>query len=673
MADVQKERVDELAQLLNRYMYEYYNLNESSVSDQEYDRLMEELQQLEADRPDLKSRLSPTTRVGGMVSVGFKKVTHKRMMLSMGDVFNPEELAVFDKRIRANLEEDEINYMGEVKIDGLAMTLVYENGELQYAATRGDGNIGEIVTNNILTIPSVPTHIDEKRTMEVRGEVFISKQTLRELNAERGKQNLPLFANARNTAAGSVRQLDSKIAATRHLSAYWYYFVNAEELGFTEHSSALDYLSKLGFQTNPERQRLKGIKGILKYIEEYTEKRDLLDYDIDGLVFKVDSINSQEELGYTMKTPKWEIAYKFPPEEVVTELKDIVITVGRTGRVTPNAYLKPVRVAGSIIARATLNNADFIKSKDIRVGDFVILHKAGDVIPEVSGVVKSRRKPDSKPYVFPTTCPYCGTALIKTENNIQHKCPNPKCPSRSINKLIYFVSDYGMDIDSFGDSLVEDLFNEKLIRNFHDIYHLKDYKQNIMMMDGLGEKSINTLFINIEKSKKNTVEKLISGLGIQNVGKKTAKMLAQHFKNLDNLMNAGIDELTGINDVGEKTARQVYDYFHDEKNIEIVEDLRKEGLNFDCLTIKKQVAENFFTNKKFVLTGTLVSAGRKEITAKLENLGGKSSGSVSKSTDFVIAGTNPGSKFTKAQALGVRIIEEDELLELIHKVEGNIE
>lgn len=670
MADSQKERVIELTNLLNKYMYEYYNLNESSVSDQEYDRLMEELIQLEKERPDLKSRLSPTTRVGGMVSSGFEKVTHQRMMLSLGDVFNEDELSQFDQRIKKTLNTKQVEYMGEVKIDGLAMTLVYENGELKYAATRGDGNVGEIVTENILTIPSVPTHIKDKRTIEVRGEVYISKEVLKKLNEVRAKEGKPLFANARNTAAGSVRQLDSKIAASRHLSAFWYYFVNADELGFTKHSDALNYLTELGFQTNPERKLLKGYRDIIAYVEEYTKKRDSLDYDIDGLVFKVNSLPNQETLGYTMKTPKWAIAYKFPPEEVVTELEDIVITVGRTGRVTPNAYLKPVRVAGSIIARATLNNADFIKKLDIRIGDYVVLHKAGDVIPEVSGVVLKRRKPGSKPYVFPKKCPYCGTELVKSETNIQHMCPNPHCPSRNINKLIYFVSDHGMDIDLFGDALVEDLFNEKLIKDFHDIYHLKDHKQEIMIMDGLGEKSVNSLLSNIEKSKKNTVEKLISALGIPNVGIKTSKILAQHFEDLDNLMKANVEELVAIDDIGSKTANVIFEYFRDPKNLEVIEELRKEGLNFKCLTLNKSIKENFFTGKKFVLTGTLSSSGRKQMKEKLESLGGKSSGSVSKATDFVIVGANPGSKFAKAQALGVRIIEEDELLELISEVEG---
>lgn len=672
MADSQKERVIELTNLLNKYMYEYYNLNESSVSDQEYDRLMEELIQLETERPDLKSRLSPTTRVGGMVSSGFKKVNHQRMMLSLGDVFNSDELSAFDLRVKKSLKMDEIEYMGEVKIDGLAMTLVYEDGELKYAATRGDGNIGEIVTDNILTIPSIPTHIKEKRPIEVRGEVFISKKVLKSLNQKREKEGKPLFANARNTAAGSVRQLDSKIAASRHLSAYWYYFVNAEELGFSKHSDALDYLTELGFQTNPERKKLKGTKELLNYIQEYSKKRDSLDYDIDGLVFKVNSLSDQEKLGYTMKTPKWAIAYKFPPEEVITELEDIVITVGRTGRVTPNAYLKPVRVAGSIIARATLNNEDFIRNLDIRIGDYVILHKAGDVIPEVSGVVMSRRKADSKPYVFPTKCPFCGTELVKSGTNIQHRCPNSNCPSRNINKLIYFVSDHGMDIDLFGDSLVEDLFNEKMIRDFHDIYHLKEYKKQIMLMDGLGEKSVNSLIKNIEKSKGNSVEKLISALGIPNVGIKTAKILAQHYLDLDSLMRAEKDDLVQLKDIGEKTAKEIFDFFHLEKNIEVIEDLRKEGLNFKCLTIKKKVEENFFTNKKFVLTGTLKSSGRKQMKEKIESLGGISAGSVSKMTDFVAVGENPGSKFTKAQALGVRIIQEEELLKLIEKVEGEL-
>lgn len=671
MEDLDKKKVEELTKLLNRYNYEYYVLNQSSVSDQEFDRLMEELQRIEERRPDLRSKLSPTSRVGGMVATGFNKVVHKTMMISLGDVFNKEELAHFDEACRKGLKMDEIPYMGEVKIDGLAMSLIYENGDLIMAATRGDGTVGEDVTANVLTIPTVPTHIKDKRHIEVRGEVYMSKKTLAKLNEQRAEKGEPLLANARNAAAGSIRQLDSRIAASRHLDAYWYYFQNAEECGFKNHSDSLDYLTELGFVTNPERKRIIGLKGIYEYMEEYTNKRASLDYDIDGLVFKVDPLYMHDILGYTMKTPKWAIAYKFPPEEAITRLKNIVLTVGRTGRVTPNAILEPVRVAGSLIGRATLNNQDFISNLDIRIGDYVALHKAGDVIPEVARVIKERRDPSSIPYIFPDKCPYCGTTLIKSESDIQHRCPNEHCPSRKINKLIWFASDGGMDIDGLGEKLVEDFFNEGLVKDIPDFYTLKDHKEEIMLMDGMGEKSCNSLFSAIEKSKSNSLEMLIAGLGINLVGKKTARVLARHYLTMENLMNSSKEELASLDDIGEKTATIIYEYFSDIRNISMITTLKELGLNFNCLTaIGSDAKDNFFKGKRFVLTGTLQTSGRKEMTERIESLGGKSSSSVSKMTDFVIVGSEPGSKLTKAQELGVRIIQEDELLELLKENEG---
>lgn len=666
--DKQKQRVEELTNLLNKYNYEYYILNNSSVSDQEYDALMEELMNLEQARPDLKSRLSPTSRVGGGVSNGFKKITHSRMMLSLGDVFNKDELYDFNARISKELNQDEVRYMAEVKIDGLAMSLVYRNGELVYGATRGDGNVGEDVTNNLLTIPSIPTHIPDKRDIEVRGEVYMSKPVFEMLNKQREKEGLPLLANCRNAAAGSIRQLDSKIAASRKLSAFWYYLVNGEELGFKYHSDCLDYLKKLGFVTNPERKVVKGLNGIMDYVDEYFQKRPNLDYDIDGLVFKVDNLASQDDLGYTMKTPRWAIAYKFPPTQVVTKLEDIIITVGRTGRVTPNAILSPVRVAGSLISRATLNNEDFIKNLDIRIGDYVYLHKAGDVIPEVCGVDKSRRNKDSVEYQFPDECPICHTKLVKSESEIQARCPNENCPSRNVNKLIYFASDYGMDIKGLGDNLIEQLFNEGFLTNFDDFYHLKDHETDIMMLDGVGKKTCEAIFSAIESSKKNTLEMLLAGLGIPLVGKKTAQILAKHYLNLDRLISTSIDELASLQDIGLKTANVIYDYFHNTSNLEIIERLRQDGVNFNCLTINTNQKDNFFKGKRFVLTGSLASYSRDEITKILENLGAKSSSSVSKQTSLVIVGSEPGSKFNKAQQLGIPIMEEEELIEKLNEI-----
>lgn len=667
--DKDKQRIDQLTNLLNKYNHEYYVLNQSSVTDQEYDSLMEELQSLEEKRPDLKSRLSPTSRVGGGVSSGFKKVTHKKYMLSIGDVFNEDELYDFDASIKKATGLDCIEYMCEVKIDGLACSLLYENGDLQIASTRGDGSVGEDVTNNVLTIKSIPYHIDYKNELEVRGEVYMPRASLEQLNKIRQEKGEPLFANPRNAAAGSLRNLDSKITASRKLDAFWYYVPDALQMGFKKHSEALDYIQSLGLRTNPERKIAYGIKQVMDYVHLYHEKRPSLDYDIDGLVIKVNDMTLYDEIGYTMKTPKWEIAYKFPPEQVLTRLNDIVLTVGRTGRVTPNACLSPVRVAGSLISRATLNNEDFIKKLDIRIGDYVYLHKAGDVIPEVVKVEKSRRDESVKEYIFPCTCPICNTQLVKSESEIQARCPNANCPSRSINKLIYFASDYGMDINGMGDVLVEQLFNENFLKNFGDFYRLKDHQKEIMLLDGIGQKTCDILFNNIEKSKQNTLEMLIASFGIPLVGKKTSKILAQHYKTLDNLMHTSKEELSGLQDIGDKSSEVIYEYFNNQENIKMIEDLRLLGLNFNCLTVKADVQDNFFKGKKFVLTGTLLSASRNQMTSRLEDLGAKSASSVSKATDFVIVGDQPGSKYDKAIALGVRIINEDELIQLLEENE----
>ncbi len=664
--DKEKERVKELTDLLNLYNREYYLLDAPSVSDAEYDQLMEELQRLENKRPDLKDRLSPTNRVGGGVIKDFPKIKHKKYMLSISDVFNEDELYDFDRTVRKAVGIDKVEYMCEVKIDGLACSLLFEDGDLEIGSTRGDGTIGEDVTNNVMTIPSIPLHINDKREIEVRGEVYMPKASLERLNEEKKKNNEPLFANARNAAAGSLRQLDSAITSKRHLDAWWYYVPDALALGFKKHSEALDYIQSLGFRTNPERRLVHGIGEVIAYMHEYAKKRPSLPYDIDGLVIKVNDMTLYDRIGYTMKTPKWEIAFKFPPEEQITRLLDIQLTVGRTGRVAPTAILEPVRVAGSLISRATLNNEDFIKGKDIRLGDYVSLHKAGDVIPEVEKVILERRKTDSVPYSFPSTCPYCHQELKRIQG--QTFCVNDACPSRNINKLIFFCSDHGMDIDGLGESSVEDFFNENLVKEIPDFYLLKDHQEDLMMMDGIGEKTCKSLFAAIEKSKKNELYMLICGLAIPLVGKKTAIVLADHFHNLDNLMNAKEEELSSLQDVGSITAKKISVYFEDPKNREIVERLRSYGLNFSLLHEIKEAKDNDFKDKKFVLTGAL-SVSREEMTKRLENLGAKSSGSVSKNTDFVLVGDEPGSKYDKAVKLGVKIYNEEEIMPLILKAE----
>lgn len=664
--DKEKERVEELTKLLNRYNYEYYVLNQSSVSDAEFDQLMEELQRLEFKRPDLKDRLSPTSRVGGGIADGFKKVTHRKYMLSIADVFNEEELYDFDKTIRKLTGLEEVEYMCEVKIDGLSCSLEYEGGDLQVASTRGDGTIGEDVTNNVLTIPSIPLHIAEMKDFEIRGEVYMPKASLKMLNEERALKGEPLFANARNAASGSLKNLDPKVTAKRKLEAWWYYVPDAYEMGFKTHGEALDYASKLGFRTNPERRIVHGIKEVIAYMHEYQEKRPTLPYDIDGLVIKVNNMALYDTIGYTMKVPKWEIAYKFPPEEQITKVEDIEISVGRTGRVVPTAILQPVRVAGSMISRATLNNEDYIKGKDIRIGDYVSLHKAGDVIPEVEKVILERRKAGIEEYHFPSECPFCHEKLEKIQG--QTYCVNDNCISRQINNLIFFVSDQGMDIDGIGEKLVESLFNEGLVRDIADFYLLKDHEEDLMMMDGIGKKTCESMFKAIEDSKKNDLYQLICGLAIPLVGKKTAIVLANHYQNLDKLMASSLEELSSLSDVGEITANRIMEYFHDEKNLAIIEKLRSYQVNFVNLHPLVEAKDNFFKGKKFVLTGAL-SVSRDEMTKRLERLGGKSSGSVSKATDFVLAGEAAGSKLTKAQQLGITIYSEEDILPLIEEAE----
>lgn len=661
-----RRRMEELTALLNRYNHEYYVLDNPTVSDAEYDSLMEELERLERKHPSLKDRLSPTSRVGGMVSEGFRKVTHRKYMLSIADVFNEEELLRFDETIRRLTGLDCVDYMAEVKIDGLACSLLYQDGELVQGSTRGDGTVGEDVTNNVLTIKSIPTRIDLDGDLEVRGEVFMPKSSLAELNARRKENGEPLFANARNAAAGSLRQLDSAVTARRKLDAYWYYVPDALEMGFRRHSDSLDYLSSLGFRTNPERRRVHGIEGVLDYVHEYHAKRPSLPYDIDGLVIKVDDLSLYDRIGYTMKTPKWEIAYKFPPEQQVTKVEDILITVGRTGRVVPTAALAPVRVAGSLIARATLNNEDYIRDKDIRIGDYVLLHKAGDVIPEVERVLFERRAKDVLPYVFPTTCPYCHQDLVRVQG--QTYCQNEHCPSRKINKLIFFASDQAMDIDGMGERLIESLFNQGLLLRTPDFYSLKDHKEEMMLMDGIGEKSFSSLMNAIENSKKNDFPMTLCGLAIPLIGKKTAQILANHFQNVDALISASVEELSSLTDVGEQTARTIRKYFEDPQNLDDVRRLREAGVNFALLHPRKRAKENFFQGKRFVLTGT-ISVPRDVMTKRLEDLGGISSSSVSRKTDFVLAGRDAGSKLAKAEALSIRVYSEEEILPLLEEGE----
>ncbi len=661
-----KKRIDELVALLNKYNREYYELDAPSVSDQEYDRLMAELILLETENPEYLSKLSPSQRVGGKVLSGFEKIVHKRQMLSLGNAFNEDDLINFDKRIREVIKVDDVEYMAEMKIDGLAMSLTYDNGEFLYAATRGDGVVGEDVSSNVITIKSIPLHVDEKREFEVRGEVYMSKATLEKLNKERSENGEELLANARNAAAGSIRQLDSKIASKRNLEAFWYYYVDASSYGFEKHSDSLNYLTSLGFKTNPERRICKGINEVIEYIKEYTEKRKSLSYDIDGIVIKVNDLKYYQALGYTAKTPKWAIAYKFPPEEVITKLEDIIFTVGRTGKITPNAVLSPVRVQGSMIARATLHNEDFVASKDVRIGDYVSIRKAGDVIPEVVRPIIERRDGSEITFKMIDKCPYCGFDLIKKD--AMHYCLNENCSAKAIEGLIHFCSKDAMDIEGLGDKIVEQFFNQGFIKSIADIYRLENYAQELMLIDGFGEKSILKMLDAINKSKSNSLERLIFGLGIKEVGAKSAKTLASYFVSLSNLMNASLEDLLAIRDVGVVSAESIYNFFRNQKNIDLINELIELGLNTNYSGKAKVDFENFFSNKTIVLTGTLSSMGRKEASSELELLGAKVTSSVSKSTDIVIYGVEAGSKLIKAQNLGIKTMSEEEFLQEFNKV-----
>ncbi len=657
-----KQRVQEITQLLEKYNYEYYVLDNPSVSDAEYDRLMQELIAIETANPELRSPLSPSQRVGGMVQDEFKKVTHKRMMLSLANAFNDDDLRDFDKKIRDVLGVNKVKYMAEMKIDGLGISLVYRN-RLIYAATRGDGTVGEDVTSNVITIKSVPSHIDLDEEYEIRGEVFMPKKSLERLNKEREITGEPLFANARNAAAGSIRQLDSAIAASRGLDAFWYYVVNAKDFGLRYHSEALNMADRLGFKTNPERRLCNGIEEVIDFIAEYTEKRPSLAYDIDGIVIKVDDMDMYDKLGYTSKTPRWAIAYKFPPEEVITKLTDIIYTVGRTGKITPNAVLEPVRVAGSLVQRATLHNEDFIKDKDLKIGDYVVIRKAGDVIPEVVRVVKERRSADVIDYKMIENCPVCGSPLTRVD--AMHFCLNPHCEAKRIEGIIHFSSRDAMDIEGLGEKVAEQFFNQGFIKSIADIYDLAKYREDIISLDGWKDKSIDNLLAAIEKSKENSLEKVLFGLGIKEVGAKTAKVLSRIYGDIDALAVASEEELVEIPDVGPVLSKSLVAWFGDEKNVELVNELKEKGLNFKYLGSTSKAANSYFSGKTVVLTGTLASMGRKEATTLLEDVGAKVTGSVSKATDCVIAGIEAGSKLDKAQALGIQVLNEDEFLSLI--------
>lgn len=655
-----KERYDELIKLIEKANYDYYTLDNPTVTDREYDNWMSELLDIEERHPEIKRKDSPSEKIGGEVISEFKKVEHKIGMFSISDVFNESEIVAFDERIRKEFPNP--SYVCELKIDGLAVSLQYEKGILKRAATRGNGLVGEDITHNVKTIGTIPLRLNKPVDIEVRGEIYMPLKAFNELNEKRLKNGEAIFQNPRNAAAGSIRQLDSSVAKSRKLDAFLYHVPETDK---KTHYEALIELKELGFIVNPNIRLVKNIDEILDYINEWTARRGELPYDIDGIVIKVNDIHMQRELGFTAKYPRWVIAYKFPAEDVKTRLTDIVCTVGRTGQITPNAVFDPVKVMGSTIRRATLHNGDYINSKNLKIGDNIFVHKAGDVIPEVVGPCLEDRTGNEREFVMPDKCPICGARLVLTESGIDLKCPNDLCPARNIESLIHFCDRKAMNIEGLGERIIEDFYNMKFITNIIDIYNIKDRKEELIELEGFGDKSVNKLLDNIEKSKQNSLEKLLFAIGISGIGEKNAKILAKKFMNIDNLMNASLDDLTNISDVGPILANSIYNFFKDADNIKLINDLKNIGMNMNYLGA--QIKENEeLLNKRIVVTGTLKKYTRDEIQNLIELNGGLWSTSVTKKTYAVIVGENPGSKYDKAKELNIPIWTEEDFDKVIN-------
>ena len=660
-----EQRIQRLRQLLNQYNHEYYVLNQSSIDDATYDQLMHELIALEKANPQFASPHSPSVRVGGAVQASFKKIKHARMMLSLANAYDANDLVQFDRRVQEGLNRREVvPYVCELKIDGLAISIEYRQGKMVYAATRGDGEVGEDVTENIKTIKSIPLTIADQRTIEVRGEVLMTRAVFKQLNEERLRLGEPLLANPRNAAAGSIRQLDPKMTASRQLDCYLYYVVNASELGMSTHQEALAFLSRQGFKTNPETKQLNGMDDVIRYIESYQNRRGDLAYDTDGIVIKVNTLADQPKLGYTAKTPRWAVAYKYPPELVETTLEQVIFTVGRTGKITPNALLTPVKVSGSMIARATLHNEDFMMLKDLHLGDRVLIRKAGEVIPEVVQVLPFKRSVNAKKVLMIQQCPACGSALVRVE--AMHFCLNETCSARQVEGIIHFASKVAMDIKGLGDKIIEELVQLGFVRSIADLYRLHEKRKELILLDGYSDKSVTLILDAIEESKQRSLEKLLVGLGIKEVGEKTAKMLAKRFLTLRALSVATVEDLLALADTGPVVSEAIIQYFKHSKHQQIIQDLILLGVNQTYLGVTTS-KPTFFSGKTVVITGSFTTYDRPTLTSLLESMGAKVTSSVSKHTHMLICGEDAGSKLAKAESLGVAVILEPRLLAILEE------
>lgn len=652
-----KNKIYELTQLLNKYRREYYELDSPTISDYEYDSLIHNLEQLELQYPEYALPDSPTKQVGYTPSGKFEPVVFDRPMLSLGDIFNYDEVRNFCEKIyNMGIRP---SFVCELKIDGIASSLTYKKGFFTLGSTRGDGSVGENITENLKTVNTLPKVLEEDLDVEVRGEVYMKRSVLERLNSERKEKGLDLFKNCRNTAGGSLRQLDPNITRERELSNFCYTLVNPENYNIHTQTDALKFMEAHGFAINPNYKLCNSVDEIIEYLEYWKEERNNLDYDTDGVVIKVNEFSLQEEIGYTVKAPKWGIAYKFPAEEVETKLLDIIYTVGRTGNITPNAVLEPVFISGSLVQRATLNNEDFCKAKDIRVGDYVVVRKAGEIIPEVVSVNLDRRENGLKPFEMIERCPICNEVLVRKENESLHFCVNEKCDGRVVANIIYFASRPCMDIEGLGEKVVEELYNLGYIRKTTDIYYLEKHKEALKQLEGYGDLSVNNLLESINKSKQNPLERVIASLGIRYVGTKVSKILAKEFGSLDGLLNATYDQLNNIRDIGPNISSSVINFM--ENNKELIEELKFIGIN--PIMEKQDNSNLLYSGKAIVLTGKLEKFTREEATTIIEKLGGSVTSSVSKKTYMVVCGSDAGSKLTKANQLGIKVINEQQFLE----------